>query len=91
MRLAVTVFALGLRQFALSERKSNLANNIAISFRQLAKLYFLVETHRIIGQAAMYLVSLESSLKMQENCGHFIMIPRILFKLCKFHICVANI
>ena len=53
-------FALGLRQFALGEWKSNLANDVAIIFRQIwaaGEIHFLVS--RII-QTATYLVSLES-------------------------------
>ena len=47
--LTIAVFALGLRQFALSERKCNLANNFAINFRQIliaGESHFLMALRR---------------------------------------------
>ena len=37
---SIPAFALAVRQFAHSEKKSNLANDIALTFRQLAKSFF---------------------------------------------------
>ena len=68
------MFALGLRQFAQSENKSNLANEIALTFRQLAKLGFFDGKSSSEGQTIMYMVSLERSLKMQENDVCFMLI-----------------
>ena len=48
------------------------AKIIVMHFRK--KLKFSVKSYVPIGQTAMYLVSLESSLKMEENGGGFMLV-----------------
>ena len=47
-------------------------------------LQISLKSHLLVGQSAMYLVSLESSLKMQELGDYFMLISYRLFELSKF-------
>ena len=79
-KLSMSVFALGLRQFALSEKKSNLANYSAIQFRQIwaaGEIHYLVVRKRN-NSSDYYVFGITGKLF------------KSVIQWCLFHVCILK-